>query len=230
MQIRLVSYNIRKARGSDGRRHPGRILDILNRLGGDIVILQEADLRLGPRPTALPFRMIAAETDYVPAPVAASEVSLGWHGNAILLRKGLKADWVERVELPALEPRGAVLAGVATPLGEIAVMGAHLALIRRWRRLQAQRIGERLAGDLAARSVVAGDLNEWSLSKGLAGLCAHHALISPGRSFPARRPLGALDRFAVGRGLRVTGSGVETSAPARKGSDHLPVWIDLAAV
>ena len=46
--MKIVSYNIRKAVGRDRRRRPARILQVLNDIAGDVVILQEADLPLGP--------------------------------------------------------------------------------------------------------------------------------------------------------------------------------------
>ena len=47
--MRIVSYNIRKAVGLDRRRDPERILAILREVDADIVVLQEADRRLGRR-------------------------------------------------------------------------------------------------------------------------------------------------------------------------------------
>ena len=52
--MRIVSYNIRKAVGLDRRRDPERILAILREVDADIVVLQEADRRLGRRSAALP--------------------------------------------------------------------------------------------------------------------------------------------------------------------------------
>ena len=50
--LRIASYNIRKAKGLDRRRDPGRILRVLNGLDADVIALQEADRRLGARPSA----------------------------------------------------------------------------------------------------------------------------------------------------------------------------------
>ena len=130
--MRIASYNIRKAVGTDRRRDPARILKVLNRIEADVVMLQEADLRLGPRPAAIPRFLISQETDYEVADLAINDVSLGWHGNAILLRRGLAPSRLDRIELPGLEPRGAVLAEVAG----LTFVGAHLGLMRRFRLLQ----------------------------------------------------------------------------------------------
>mgnify|MGYP000589399083 CR=1 FL=1 len=43
--MKLASYNIRKARGLDQKRSPERVLDVVSRLGADVVVLQEADVK-----------------------------------------------------------------------------------------------------------------------------------------------------------------------------------------
>ena len=87
MRIRFASYNIQKAVGQDLRRDPARTLAAISELDADVIALQEADKRLGKRPTALPRFMIEQQTDYVAADVAETDISLGWHGNAILVRR-----------------------------------------------------------------------------------------------------------------------------------------------
>ena len=225
--IRLVSYNIRKAVGLDWRRHPHRILDVLNALAPDVAILQEADRRLGPRRSAIPRHLIKAETDLVPADVATNDVSLGWHGNAILLRRGIETVAVDRIELPGLEPRGAVLAKLGTAAGEVVVVGVHLALMRRWRRRQLATVRSHLSDKDAACSVVAGDFNEWSADDGLEPLAASYSVISPGMTFHSSRPSAALDKFAYGQAVSPVASGVDASILARRSSDHLPIWMEM---
>src|SRR6056297_2144189 len=136
MQLKIASYNVRKAVGLDRRRDPARILNILNDIGADIVPLQEADRRLGARPTAIPRALIERETDYAVVELAKNEVSLGWHGNAVLVRRGLEVVSTRHIELPGLEPRGAVFARV----GRLSIVGTHLGLMRRWRHRQMNAI------------------------------------------------------------------------------------------
>ena len=127
MQLKIASYNIRKAIGLDRRRRPDRILAVLNGIGADVAVLQEADKRLGARPTALPRFLIEQETDYQVADVSENDLSIGWHGNAILVRKGLTIEEPRRVALPGLEPRGAVMARIAG----LQVVGTHLGLLQK---------------------------------------------------------------------------------------------------
>lgn len=222
--LRLVSYNIRKAVGLDRKRAPERILDVVNRLEGDVVLLQEADRRLGNRPTALPMEMIEAETDYTVAPLAPNDVSLGWHGNAVLVRKGLTVQNAARLELPGLEPRGAVMVQVE----DLTLIGTHLALLRPWRRQQIRAILDSLDDDQKAHSIVAGDFNEWSDTLGLEDLTESHDILAPGKTFHASRPIAALDRIAHGHKLEIRDAGVDQSPRARESSDHLPIWANVA--
>ena len=53
--MRIASYNIRKAVGLDWRRDPDRIVDVLAEIDADVVVLQEADRRIGARAGVLPL-------------------------------------------------------------------------------------------------------------------------------------------------------------------------------
>jgi len=223
--LRVASYNIRKARGLDQRRDPARILDVINGLNADVVALQEADRRLGARPSALCRDLIARETDFEVAPVARNDVSLGWHGNAMLLRKGVRAGGVQHIELPGIEPRGAVLVDLELPF-KVSIIGTHLGLLRR-SRLQQLRVISQVAAH-RGHMILAGDFNEWSVKNGLEPLSAQFDIHAPGHSFHARRPVAALDRIALSKSLTLRKAGVAQCVLARRASDHLPIWADVA--
>lgn len=220
---RIASYNIRKARGLDGRRDPGRILDVINGLDADVIAVQEADRRLGERPASVPKDLIARATDFELVPLARNDVSLGWHGNAMLVRKGTRIASIKQIALPGAEPRGAV---VVTLEGGLTVIGVHLGLLRNSRRKQLAAIIAGL-GD-PEKVVVIGDMNEWSRSRGLEALQDGFTVHSPGRSFHASRPIAALDRVALSHDLNLTDAGVDQGPLASRASDHLPIWADVA--
>ncbi len=230
MALRVATWNIRKAVGLDRRRDPGRVLSVIARLGADIVALQEADLRLGPRRAALPRSQLEAETALRVVDLADNDVSLGSHGNALLVARGLEVRHAARIPLPGLEPRGAVIAEIEVPAlgGSVHVVGTHLGLLRRWRRLQLATILEHLPDGAADRTLILGDFNEWHAMRGLEALESAFSVLSPGHSFHAARPVAALDRIAHGPGLRPLSAGVERQGPARVASDHLPVWAEFA--
>ena len=228
--IKVASYNIRKSIGTDRRRQPDRILKILEELNADIVALQEVDRRFGQRATTLSPDLIIDHTDYMPVRFGLRKQSLGWHGNVILARKGLEVRNQQRIELPAFEPRGAVLCDVALGHETVRVVGMHLGLIGNWRLKQAEAVVaylEKLEGDMP--TVIMGDLNQWAQDGGcLAEFARHHDVITPGPSFHSRRPMLSLDRIITSRDFRLEATGVHHTALARTGSDHLPVWAELS--
>ncbi|WP_322892808.1 MULTISPECIES: endonuclease/exonuclease/phosphatase family protein [unclassified Yoonia] len=219
--IRLASYNIRKAKGVDGRYDPGRIVDILAGLEADVVAVQEVDFRWRGRPGALSAQMIAANTDYDIVPVGGGD-SLGFHGNALLVRRGTLVQQVKRLILPGLEPRGALLVDLGLA-GGISIVATHLGLTRFHRQRQLAAILAAMDPDTRA-SVIMGDFNEWSATRGLDPLQRDFTIHAPGKSFHAALPMAALDRIALNRDVTLIDGGVVQNAQSLKASDHLPVW------
>lgn len=227
VRLRLASYNIRKAVGLDWRRDPVRTLRVIAGLDADVVALQEADKRLGLRPAAVAPDAIARETDLRAVPLARSPVSLGWHGNAVLVRKGVEVIGTDHIEMPGIEPRGGVIVRLGTAAGELTIVAVHLGLRRGCRRLQLLKIIDTLTRLDSTRAVILGDFNEWSADRGIEPLLPHFDVVSPGRSYHASQPVAPLDRFALGRRVRLIDAGVECGPAARRASDHLPVWSDV---
>jgi len=227
--IRVASYNMHKAVGTDRQRRPDRTIDVLNELDADVIALQEADRRFGARLAALPPHLIEEHSDYKPVPFEARVGSIGWHGNALLVRKDVQVLERHLFHLPSLEPRGAVLAELDVRGTTLRVVGMHLDLSGLWRRRQAHAILSHLhERDGEPPTVLMGDLNEWSAHGGvLRDFAAHHHFAPCGRSFHASRPIAQLDRIMVTPDLEILDSGAHASPTARKASDHLPVWADI---
>ena len=229
--IRVASYNMRKAIGTDRKRRPERTIDVLNELDADIIALQEADRRFGSRASAIPLAMLDAHSDYKAVELDIRAGSIGWHGNALLVRKEVEVLEHHLFHLPSLEPRGAVLADVEVDGALLRCVGMHLDLSGLWRRRQARAILSHLEGRPGAPStILMGDLNEWSSRGGcLRDFAAGHEFAPCGRSFHARRPIASLDRIMVSRDLNVVDSGAHRTALSRRASDHLPIWADVSA-
>lgn len=215
--MRLASYNIRKAVGLDWRRDPDRVLSVVKELDADIVVLQEADKRVGRRSGVLPEAGLH-QAGYQIAEVAVRPDSHGWHGNVILHRQGLPPIDSGRINLPSVEPRGAVRARFDT----LEVVGVHLALTRGTRVKQMHALQNHAAGHNGPL-IIAGDFNEWR-----AGVVPSGAtMIAPGKSFHSARPVAALDRFFTFGPVEVLSSFVHHSPNARRASDHLPIVMDF---
>ncbi len=225
--IKVVSYNMHKGVGLDRLRDPRRILDVLREIDGDVIALQEADRRFGTKARVIP-QALMEHSPWAAVPIGHDRASMGWHGNAILVRKGAPVTGCAALHIPALEPRGAIRVDVVANGSPIRVLGMHLDLSGLWRRRQAKAIlahvdacAERLP------TVLMGDLNEWTR----AGGCLHdfardYPSAPTGPSFHARQPVGRLDRIMT-RGFRVVECGVHSSPTARRASDHLPIWAVL---
>lgn len=227
--ICVASYNIRKSVGTDWRRRPQRVIAVLNEIAADIVALQEVDRRFGSRSTSLAPELIEAETDYQLIHFGARAESVGWHGNAILARRGIGVVASRRLVLPALEPRGAALADLAIGDCSLRVIGMHLGLLGAWRRRQARAVLDQLeALEHRHPTVLMGDLNEWSAQGGcIAEFARHHHVAQTGPSFHSKRPVSALDRIMTSPDIQIAHAGVHTSEHARLASDHLPVWAQI---
>jgi len=227
--LTVASYNIRKAIGVDRRRRPERILDVLAELDADIIALQEADRRFGERVSALPFSLIDGHGIYKHVPVAIRPNSIGWHGNALLVKQHVEILDCGALHLPSIEPRGAVVADLRIGRTQLRVVGLHLDLSGLWRRRQSATILHHLAAHHdGVPSIMMGDTNEWRPANGcLRDFGTHHIAAPTGPSYHARMPVAALDRIFVSPRLTIVDAGVHISPKARLASDHLPIWAKL---
>ena len=224
--LKFASWNIQKCVGLDFRRDPERTARVIASLDADVVALQEVDKRFGDRPAALSSHVIERLTDLRPVEIARNEVSIGWHGNAILVRPAVEVRRVVHIDLPGLNPRGAVMAELTARDHGWRVVACHLGLTRRVRHIQLAAILKEVEDQPAMPTVILGDMNEWSKARGLEALHGFE-VIMPGNSFHARRPVAALDRIAIGPDVEAKASGVLRTTLTRIASDHLPIWADL---
>ena len=228
MRLRFASYNVHKGIGLDRKRDPERILSVLREMDADIIALQEVDRRVGARASVLPRTMIDDSLWRV-VPVAKRPRSIGWHGNALLVRRELDVMGGHALDLPMLEPRGAVAGELCIEGRFVRIFGTHLDLSGLRRREQVRALldaAREAAGDWP--SVIMGDFNQWGrLTGAMDEFEPEWQLFTPGKSYPARAPLAVLDRIAATRHWQCRDSGVHRTALSSVASDHLPVWVDL---
>ena len=229
MKLKVASYNIHKAVGLDRRCDPDRILSVLREIDADVIALQEADRRFGSRASVLPRQAIDDHSPWRAVPLRSRPDSIGWHGNALLVRRGIEVRRAEPVALPSLEPRGAICAELVIDGQVLRVVGMHLDLSGLRRRHQLRAVVAHLARFPAAcPAVLMGDFNQWSHIRGAMNEFDHawNAIV-PGNSFPSRQPVAALDRIVLSREWTCHGAAVHHSHLAARASDHLPVFASL---
>jgi endonuclease/exonuclease/phosphatase family metal-dependent hydrolase len=152
--------------------------------------------------------------------------NIGWHGNAILVKRHIGVLACTALDLPTLEPRGAVMAELLVNDAPLRVIGMHLDLSGLWRRRQLRAILEAVARrPQKMPTVLMGDTNEWRTAAGcLQELEPQFHMAPTGASFHARHPVAQLDRIIVDKALNIEAAGVHMSPVARRASDHLPIW------
>ena len=229
MQLRVASYNVHKCIGTDRRRDPARILSVICAMQADVIALQEADRRFGARDAALPLPLIENESPYRAVAFDMRPNSLGWHGNALLIRKEFTALSARALTLPMFEPRGAIMADIDTGDGVLRVLGTHLDLSGMWRRRQIRALLSHMDAAAPYRpNVMMGDFNQWTNRGAFSEFAFHrHRVADLPASFPARRPLARLDRIILSHDIEQTGGGVQACEQSRVASDHLPIWADI---
>ena len=231
--IRVVTYNVHRGRGLDGRTKPDRIAAVLQDIDADVVALQEV-VGAGPRHGGHAEAFGAAlGMGWVMAPTR----HLWSHqfGNVVLSRFPITHHVRYNLSWKTCEPRGCMRVDLAID-DELTLhlYNAHFGTAILERRVQA----ERLAGIVSDRRVtgpkiVLGDFNEWSrgpasalLSERLNGidLAAH---LRRRRTYPGVFPLVHLDHIYYQGRVEVEKVELVRSRRALIASDHLPLVATL---
>ncbi|MEZ5752027.1 MAG: endonuclease/exonuclease/phosphatase family protein [Paracoccaceae bacterium] len=225
--LTVGSYNIHKAIGADRRRDPHRVIAVIRELGADLLALQEVDRRFGTRRGVLDLAALEAETGLTPLTLQDRKGALahGWHGNLVLAR-GALVESVSLLDLPGLEPRGAIIADLRFGDQPLRVIAAHLGLLKGSRLTQTRRLAAEVSPEMP--TLMMGDLNEWRQGPGCSLMPIKQGLEAVERSahvasFPARRPLFPLDRIIGCARSRISDLSTHDSPLARRASDHLPI-------
>jgi endonuclease/exonuclease/phosphatase family metal-dependent hydrolase len=222
----VATYNIHLGIGGDGRFDPARIAAVVRELDADVLALQE--VQFGPAP----FDMLAYLRDATGYEGIAGPTLCGRHGdygNAVLTRRPIIAVHRHDLSVPRYEPRGALDVTVHAASGPLRVVATHLGLRPGERRVQVRRLLAACAAPFPGITVLLGDLNEWFLwGRPLRWLHRYFAATPAPASFPARRPVFALDRVWVHPRRLLREVRVHASPLARVASDHLPLHAVIA--
>jgi len=223
-----ATWNIHGAVGGDGRYAPTRIFDVLSELGADVVALQEVPLQ-GAHSNFLVD--LEHATGYHVAGGPLFERRGTEFGNAVLSRRAFERVAHLDLTVHTYEPRGAVDVHIAASAGStLRVLATHLGLRPGERREQVKRLLAAVEDESPQpTTMLMGDLNEWYLwGRPLRWLHAHfREKPATPPTFPARRPVFALDRIWISpvgclRRLRR-----HASPLARVASDHLPLIAEV---
>jgi endonuclease/exonuclease/phosphatase family metal-dependent hydrolase len=245
---RILTYNVHRCVGADGRHDPGRIAEVIARCEADIVALQELDVGRARTGGLDQAQAIAHRLDMAFHFHPALAVEEERYGDAILT--ALPFRLVKAGPLPGLpphrdrrhhrlrEPRGALWVAVEADGAELQVVNTHLGLLARERAMQVEAL---LGGDWLGHALphgppvaLLGDFNAVPRSRAygrLAGRLRDAQRALPGHrplpTFPARWPCLRIDHVFLGHGLEIRRVEVRRGPLERVASDHLPLVVEL---
>lgn len=215
----VATWNIHGGIGLDRRRVPERIVQVLSRLGADVIALQEFaaphahfEAWRGELERRLGLRAIVQPT------FASARARFG---NAVLTRLPVRKATCHDLGVGAREPRNAIELELDWRGAPLRLVATHLGLVRAERRAQVARLLPRIAG-AEMPVIVLGDLNEPRRRGSLAALEHHVALAASPATFPSPCPVLRLDRVLATAPLRTT-LHARRDLLARIASDHLPL-------
>lgn len=218
-----ATYNVHRWTARGGRREPDpeRAAFVISELGADVLALQEV---VRPFVGEDPLVRLADRLRLHLAFVTTRIHRLGELGNAILSRWPIASAALLDLNFSRLERRTAVAAQLVTEAGPLSLVATHLALVDRTRHRQVRHLLDH--PQLQGPVVLMGDMNAWRANdRAVRALEEHlptHTEIAWPASFPAARPVLALDRIYA-RGAKLLEVRAHHSPAARRASDHLPV-------
>jgi len=238
--FRIVTYNVHRCVGTDGKLSPQRIAEVLAACEPDIVALQEVDVGRVRTGGVDQVATIAGQLGMQPHFHPAIHLLGERYGDAILTRR--PSSLVKAALLPSprlrhiIEPRGALW--VATELGgaKLDIVNTHLGLTRAERSMQVGAlVGSDWLGGRAADDafILAGDFNIGRRSRSFRRLaaCLTPARDPTGRrrlrTFPSRLPMLSIDHVFVSDAVEAVDVRTVRTRLTRLASDHLPLVAEL---
>lgn len=232
-RLRMLCFNIHGGRSMDGKRDLRRINALMDDHNIDIAVFQEMETRASHGGAEADIAMLAGSSRPYHLPGPNIRQDEGWYGNLLVSRYPILRALTHNLETVSyLEPRSAVDALIATPMGNMRIIGTHLSLSP-FERLSEGKNLVRLMNAVEEKEknplFLLGDMNEWREgSKLIQHLNQIMSPIACGATFPSFRPVFKLDRVWYDCNMKIT-TQVLLDAPVRILSDHLPIIIDVAA-
>ncbi|WP_220801448.1 endonuclease/exonuclease/phosphatase family protein [Roseobacter sp. OBYS 0001] len=234
LRLKCMTWNVHRAKGSDGQVDPGRIESAISQIlapaAPDILALQEADEECPPQGGILNIAQISKATGLA---YAHQDAALRWGPNSdgflgtiLFLHNRFDQTHADVIDLPGHCHRGAVAVETLIDRRAVRVISTHLSLSQPLRIVQMRIIGQYLMRRPKMQTILLGDLNEWrpwggaAFCKAIVGT----SLKGPAKcTFPARWPILPLDRILTDAPGRVESVGVLDHPGIHAASDHRPL-------
>lgn len=225
--LRVVSYNLHKCRGLDGRRDPDRAADAISSLNADIVALQEVMMDNG-GPSAHLLRIAKKTGMYAAIPAPLFRKPDGLYGNALLSRFPVTAVKLHVIGVGKFETRGVIDADVQIGDKKLQVLATHMGLRRGEQSRQADYLLQIMSARRGPHYVLMGDFNDWNpLFSASENLKARLGKPFEMKTYPAFFPVLALDKIWASPDLTLQKIDLMKYGKTSYISDHRPVAADV---
>jgi endonuclease/exonuclease/phosphatase family metal-dependent hydrolase len=228
MRLRVVTYNVHKCRGMDGRTSAARISHVLEEIDADIIALQE-----------IMEHQAACVSEELGMPYVLGEnrKHRGYgYGNVVLSRFPIRMMRNYDLSVNGREERGCLRADVLFEDGNgsalLHIFNVHLGTAFVERRYQGRKLlAPELLNDTAIESprIVLGDFNEWTTGLATRLLRSHlqsanvRAHLRRSRTYPGFLPFLHLDHIYYDPQLRLERLLLHRTRKSLVASDHLPL-------
>lgn len=239
-KLRIVTWNIHKAIGTDGAYRLDRVMEVLRDLDPDVACLQEVDEGVPRSRGERQGQRLARELGYRHSALGLNvKVRGGAYGNLTLSRFPLKRVRNIDLTIPPKKRRSGLVVDVMTgPPHGWRIANAHLGLMHLERRVQVRRMMRHLFADAAPDQplVALGDWNDWrsKLVRTVMREWGFHIARTDQRpmgakTFPSSRPLVSLDKIVYRDPVTCHHVVTVLNRVTRIASDHLPLMVELQA-
>ncbi|MGH7852487.1 MAG: endonuclease/exonuclease/phosphatase family protein [Candidatus Binatia bacterium] len=229
--VSVLSYNIHECVGSDRRRDPARIAQVIKESGAQIVGLQEVHSDASGEEQLHQMNYLAALTGLQAVPGPAVERRNGHYGNVLLTSCKVLAVHKLDLSYSGREPRGAIDADLEIGGEAMRVIVTHLGLRPAERRFQVRMLLTALSEQRTHTVIVLSDFNEWlPTGRSLRWIHTHLGKTALVRTFPSRFPLFALDRIWVSPAAALAELCCIRTPLSRLASDHLPLKATIKTI
>jgi|AGTN01.1.fsa_nt_gi Metal-dependent hydrolase len=225
VKLKILSYNVRNARGMDDVTDFDRVADVISRINADCVAIQELDSATDRSGGAVVLDELAKRTDMHATYSASIDYQGGKYGIGVLTKE--KPLRHEVIPLPGSEERRSLL---IVEMEDYVICSTHWSLKQPDRYASVAMMNEAVKKYTNKPVFLGGDLNAVPSSDEIAELSKEWVILNdPSQpTIPVVNPNRCID-YVVGKqsGLfrfKALQTKVENEPMA---SDHLPVWVEL---
>lgn len=238
--LRVVTYNVHRCRGMDGRTRPGRIVDVLREVEADVIALQEVVSRDDGTAEKNQARFIAESLGLNYLLGENRKLRGAAYGNVVLSRLPIRVVKNHDLSIEGYERRGCLHIDVAVEDAVVHVFNVHLGTDFLERRHQGRRLADveilRQAG-LTGPRLLLGDFNEWTPGLTTRLLGSHLKSVDilkhlrRRRTYPGVLPfLMHLDHIYHDDTLELQALKLHRTRRALLASDHLPLIAEFRLI